>query len=140
MKNLLLPFAALAFLSLPAPAEDEEHTPLGKKMEEATDHYKALRRLAEGDWTGRLETLRKIKKPLLDSLAFEPATLGKIADEKEKALALADYQRLVAASYAALCQLEVAALQEDEDAFQKALAEIKALKKEGHNKHIEDED
>ncbi len=59
-------------------------------------------------------------------------------DGKEKTKAIADYRRLMGLSYAALCELELAYLEEDQAKVDAVMKKVKAGKKEGHKKY-EDE-
>jgi hypothetical protein len=123
-------------LLVPVHADDDE-TPLGEEMDGISSALKGLRR-AEG-WDAKVALAREAQGYCLNSLEYLPKTFEKIADEKEKAKATADYKRLVGLAYAALCQLESAFLAEDEAAVDTAMDAIKGLKKEGHDKYEDDE-
>ena len=118
-------------------ADDDESTPLGENMDKVSSSLKSLRK-AEG-WEAKAEIARKAQEACLGGLKYLPKTFEKITDAKEKAKATADYKRLIGSAYAALCQLESAFLEEDEDAVDEAMSLIKSLKKEGHKKYEDDE-
>ena len=106
-------------------------------MDKVSSSLKSLRK-AEG-WEAKAEIARKAQEACLGGLKYLPKTFEKITDAKEKAKATADYKRLIGLAYAAMCQLESAFLEEDEDAVDEAMSLIKSLKKEGHKKYEDDE-
>lgn len=115
---------------------DDEETPLGEKMDGISSALKGLRR-AEG-WDEKAALVREAQASCLASLEFLPKTFEKIPDEKERAKATAEYKRMMGVAYAALCKLEGAFLAEDQDAVDAAMEEVKAAKKDGHEKFEDD--
>lgn len=122
--------------ALLAPVQADD-TPLAEQMDEISSSLKGLRRAET--WADKVALAQAAQAACLKSLEHLPATFEKITDEKEKAKATADYKRLMGKSFAALCALESAFLEEDEDAVDAAMDAIKALKKEGHEKYEDDE-
>lgn len=133
-------FLSLAVLGalalLPLHAEDET-TPLAEQMDGISSALKSLRK-TEG-WEAKAEVVRKAQEACLASLEHLPSTFEEIKDPKEKAKATADYKRLMTDAHSALCQLEIAFLDEDQDAVDEAMDLIKKIKKEGHQKYEDDE-
>ena len=119
---------------------DEVETPLGEQMEIVSGKLKSLRKLRESEdrWSASAERVREAQKALIKALEFEPALLGEMPDGPEKKKAVADYKRLMGLSLAALCELELAFLNEDAEAAERIAERLKDLKKEGHKKY-EDE-
>lgn len=135
---LVLPvLTAGIFLSQPALADDDD-TPLAKSMSQASKALKALRKLPKDDWAGGAKAARTAADGIRQGMEFTPAMLKDMKDGLEKEKALADYRRLMGLNYAALCELELAYLEQDPAKIEAATKSWKALKKEGHKKY-EDE-
>ena len=75
------------------------------------------------------------------------APLAKLDEETDKlqtrlcrlvGQAIADYRRMMGLSYADLCELELAYLDQDADKVDEVMTKIKAGKKEGHKKYSDD--
>lgn len=114
---------------------DEDETPLAKQMETVSDSLKGLRKAeTTADKVALVQTAQKSSLKALDYL---PMIFKDVKDEKEKAKSTADYKRLVGLSYAALCELELAFLEEDEAKVEEITSKLKDLKKEGHKKYTE---
>lgn len=139
--RLFLPVlaASLAFAS-PAMAHEDDHedTPLGKAMEQSSKALKSLRKMDKSDWAGAAKAARTAADGARKAMEFEPALVKEMADGKEKTKAIADYRRMMGLSYAALCELEIAYLEEDQAKVDAAMKKIKAGKKEGHKKYTDD--
>lgn len=125
-------FSTLMLLAC-APAHADDETPLSKEMDELSSTLKSLRK-AEG-WEAKAEIARKAQEYCLAGLKYLPRQFKEMPEGKEKAKATADYKRLTADAYSAICQLEIAFLNEDEDAVDEALSLIKEVKKSGHKKY-----
>ena len=132
MKFHLTIATCLAALVLPAIADDTE---LGKKMDELNDHYKSIRR--EEDPAKGAVSAREAQKLIAASLDMEPAMLASVkGPAKENALAM--YRQLMGESYVLLCKIEQAYLAKDMDKAAALYAELKELRKQGHDKFIEE--
>lgn len=82
--------------------------------------------------------LRELLK-IMDKTDYNTKFYGSsMADGKDKAKALADYRRMMGLSYASLCELEIAYLEEDAEKVDAAMTKVKAGKKEGHKKYSDD--
>ena len=127
--------AAMAMLASGSLRADE--TPLAEEMDVVSSALKGLRK-ADG-WEAKAELAREAQQGCLNGLKYLPKTFEQMKDAKEKAKATADYERLMGDAYSALCQLESAFLEEDQDAADEAMDLIKSLKKEGHTKYEDDE-
>ncbi|MFK7909300.1 MAG: hypothetical protein AB8F34_01725 [Akkermansiaceae bacterium] len=117
---------------------DDDDTPLAKSMSQASKALKALRKLPKDDWAGGAKAARTAADGIRQGMEFTPAMLKDMKDGLEKEKALADYRRLMGLNYAALCELELAYLEQDPAKIEAATKSWKALKKEGHKKY-EDE-
>ncbi len=137
---LILPvMTAGLFICQPALADDDdEDTPLAKRMKEASAALKALRKLEKDDWAGGVAKSRIAAEGIRKGMEFVPAMIKDMKDGVEKDKALADYRRLMGLNYAALCGLELAYLEKDVAKVEAATKSWKGLKKEGHKKY-EDE-
>ncbi|MCP5536234.1 MAG: hypothetical protein H7A51_08380 [Akkermansiaceae bacterium] len=138
--RLILPVFTLGLImSQPAIADDDKKdTPLGKSMEEASDALKSLRKIDKNDWAAGAEAARKAADGIRKGMEYIPALVKDMKDGKEKTKAIADYRRLLGLSYADLCELELAYLEEDQGKVDAAMKKIKATKKEGHKKYEDD--
>lgn len=129
--------AASVVFSAPIHAEEEE-TPLEKTMEQTSRALKSLRKIDKSDWAAGAEAARKAADGIRQGMAYEPAIAKDITDAKEKAKAIADYRRLMGESYATLCELEMAYLEEDQEKVDAVTKKVKAGRKEGHKKYTDD--
>lgn len=128
--------ASLAFCQ-PTMADDDD-TPLAKTMEQTSDALKSLRKMDPSDWAGAAKAARTAADGCRKGMEFIPALVKEMKDGKDKTKAIADFRRMMGLSYAALCELELAYLDEDQAKVEAAMKKIKAGKKEGHKKY-EDE-
>ena len=71
-------------------------------------------------------------------MSYIPKLVNEMPDSKEKTVAIADFRRIMGMSYAALCELELAYIAEDQVKVDAAMKKVKGTKKEGHKKY-EDE-
>ena len=133
MKVRLILAAALAAFVLPVSADDTE---LGKKMDELNDHYKSIRR--EDDPAKGAVSAREAQKLIAAGLNLTPAMLEKMPDGPAKENALANYRQLMGESYVLLCKIEQAYLAKDMDKAKELYAELKSVRKDGHDKFIEE--
>ena len=133
MKLRLILAAALAAFVLPVSADDTE---LGKKMDELNDHYKSIRR--EEDPAKGAVSAREAQKIIAASLNLDPAMLVKMPDGPAKEKALANYRELMGQSYTLLAKIEQAYLAKDMEKAKALYAELKAIRKDGHDKFIEE--
>jgi len=115
-------------------AEQEE---LGDTMEAIDDSYKGLKS-ATGPEAVKLA--REAQAGALRALAVTPEMAGKMPEGVAKDLALADFRRLLGLVYLKFVELEKAHLEGKPEAAEAILVALKELRKEGHSKHIEEED
>lgn len=131
--------AASFSLSLPVMAEgDEKETPLAEAMEDSAKALKTLRKINKDDWASGAKAARDAADGCRRGMAYIPALVNEMPEGKEKAQAIADYKRLMGVTYVALCELELAYLEEDQTKVEAAMTKIKAGKKEGHRKYEDD--
>ena len=134
MKIRIFAAAALAAFALPVSADDTE---LGKKMDELNDHYKSIRR--EDDPAKGAVSAREAQKLIAASLNLTPDMLSKMPDGPAKENALASYRQLMGEAYVLMCKIEQAYLAKDVDKAKALYEELKGMKKDGHDKFIEEE-
>lgn len=133
MKISLAVVSLVAALVLPVSADDTE---LGKKMDELNDHYKSMRR--EDDPAKGAISAREAQKLIAASLDMTPAMLTEMKDGPAKQNALAIYRQMMGQSYVLLCQIEQAYLAKDMDKAKELYAQLKSVRKDGHDKFIEE--
>ena len=125
----------------PVQADDDEMTPLAKEMDEIAGALKGLRRLKRSPdrWTASAEAIRKVLPNAEKCIPMVPREIEALPDGPEKTKALADSRRYMGMMYVALCELELAFLNEDEDAVEAAIDKCNDIKKESHDKYYKDE-
>lgn len=127
----------MAGTMLPMQAE-EEHTPLGEQMESLNDAFKALNK--ETDPAKGAALARTAQEGILKGVAHVPELItDMIKDPKEKEKAIADFRRLMGEAFVVFCKIETAFLENKLDDVKKLSTDAKALKKQGHDKFMEEE-
>ena len=121
-----------------ADADSDDDTPLTETMKQSSGALKSLRKIDKDDWAGGAEAARSAADGLRKGMEFVPILIKGMPEGKEKAKALADYRRMMGLSYANLCELEIAYLEEDPEKVDAAMTKVKAGKKEGHKKYSDD--
>jgi soluble cytochrome b562 len=115
----------------------EEDTPLGKQMESFNDAYKVFRK--ETDPAKGAAAAREAQQAVIKGLAETPAMLVKMPEGPAKAKAAAEYRKMLGKVFVSLCEVEEAFLAGKIDDVAKIVATLKDMKKEGHDKFIEEE-
>lgn len=124
-------------MSLPLCAEaDKPESPLARQMSEIDDAYKALKK--ESDPEKGAAAARVAQQALASGLAELPEMLKKMPDGPAKAAAAAEYRKLMGQSYVVFCEIEQAFLAGKIDQIEGLIENLKAIKKTGHQKFIED--
>lgn len=137
MKIQWMLFACLMGVSLPLVAEDDEpESPLARQMSELDDAYKALKK--ETDPEKGAASARVAQQALILGLAELPEMLKKMPDGPAKATAAAEYRKLMGQCYVIFCEIEQAFLAGKVDQVMGLIENLKAVKKTGHQKFIED--
>ena len=122
---------------LPLCAEgDKPESPLARQMSEIDDAYKALKK--ETDPEKGAAAARVAQQALALGLAELPQMLKKMPDGPAKAAAAAEYRKLMAQCYVIFCEIEQAFLAGKIDQVEGLIENLKAIKKTGHQKFIED--
>ena len=129
----LLACAAL-LTTAPLPAEE---TPLGKHMELMAKSFKAIGK--ESDPIKGAALCRDAQNATIAGIAELPAMLVKMPDGAEKSKAVAAYRSMMAKVLVGFCQMEEACLSGNLQEVAKLVAEIKTLRKAGHERFMEDE-
>ena len=122
----------------PVHADGDDETPLAKTMEEASDAIKELRKIDTNDWKSGADLARKAADGIRKGMEFIPWLVEQMPEGHEKTKAIADYRRMMGLSYADLCELELAYLDQDAGKVDEVMTKIKAGKKEGHKKYSDD--
>ncbi len=122
----------------PVQADSVDDTPLTKTMEEASEAIKSLRKIDKNDWNSGADLARKAADGIRKGMEFIPWLIEEMPDGLEKTKAIADYRRMMGLSYADLCELELAYLDQDADKVDEVMTRVKAGKKEGHKKYSDD--
>lgn len=131
-----LAITSVMSLGLLAPVHaDEDETPLAEEMDVLSGSLKRLRKAETTE--DKVELVHAALKATLKSIQYSPMIFKDIKDVKEKAIATADYKRLIGLTFAKLCELEMAYLAEDEEKADDIKGELKDLKKDGHEKYTE---
>lgn len=123
-----------ACLLMPVSADE---TPLAKQMDAFDDTYKAFRK--ETDSVKGAVLAREAQDIILKGIAELPAMVSKMPDGTPKAKAAAEYRRMMGQLFVALCEIEEAFLADNTAAVAKIVETLRDMKKEGHNKFMEDE-
>lgn len=113
------------------------NTPLGTQMEAFNDAYKAFRK--ETDSAKGAAHAREAQQALLKGIVEMPEMLAKMPDGLTKQKAAAEYRRMMGRLFVTLCEVEEAFLAGNIDEVAKLVEALKEMKKEGHNKFMEDE-
>lgn len=121
-------------LITPSFADDDE-TPLTEEMDTISGSLKGLRK-AES-FAAKIKLVQEAQEATIKSLAYLPAIFKDIKDPKELAKGTADFKRLIGLTYAALGELELAFIAEDEEKADEVVGKLKDLKKEGHKAYTE---
>lgn len=138
LARFVLPiFIGALAVSAPISAEEEE-TPLTKAMEQTSSALKKLRRIDKSDWDAGAKAARSAAEGIRKGMEFIPAIVKEMPDGKDKDKAIADYRMMMGQSYAAICELELAYLEEDQEKVNAASRKVKGGKKEGHKKYTDD--
>jgi soluble cytochrome b562 len=134
---MLKGFAALVLFA-PLSAMADGDTPLAKQMEALDDAYKGFRR--EKDASKGAAEARNAQQALIRGFAETPTMIARMPDGPDKEKAAAKYRAMMAAVLVKLCEVERKFLDGDADGVEKLVAELKDLRKEGHDKFMEDDE
>jgi len=137
MKIQPILFALLMVLSLPVCAEtDRPESALARQMSELDDAYKALKK--ETDPAKGAAAARMAQQALALGLAELPEMLKKMPNGPEKTAASVEYRKLMGQCYVVFCEIEQAFLAGKIDEIEGLIDNLKAIKKTGHEKFIEE--
>ena len=115
-------------------ANADEDTPLAQEMDKVSSSLKGLRKAET--FADKIKLAQTAQKATLKSLEYLPI-LFKDVQGKDLAKGTADYKRLIGLTYAALCELELAFIAEDDAKADEVVDKLKALKKEGHSEYTD---
>lgn len=129
--------SCLAGLLLAPVTANAEESPLAAQMEIVGGAFKALR--AEQDPAKGAATAREAQDAVLKAAAIQPTTITKLADAAAKAQATAEYRLMLGKLFVTLCEVEQAFLAKDMAKVAALLEDLKAHKKAGHTRFMEEE-
>jgi len=112
----------------------DEDTPLAQEMDKVSSSLKGLRKAET--FADKIKLAQTAQEATLKSLEYLPI-LFKDIQGKDLAKGTADYKRLIGLTYAALCELELAFIAEDDAKADEVVDKLKALKKEGHREYTD---
>lgn len=126
-----------SLLILTATAEDEESTPLGKKMSSLNDTMKLIKR--ENDPSKAAALSREAQDALLGAFHHAPAILSGMPEGPKKQQAIAKYRRMLSETLSILCKMEEALLSGKTELAETLRKSAHDLKLEAHEQFIEQE-
>ena len=106
-------------------------------MSEMNGYYKKMRRTEDGAEGAKLA--REAQKTAIASLEFVPQLTEETKTGADKVKDIAEYRRLVGATFVSFCELELAFLNEDFTLVETIIDDLRDLKKEGHKKFIKED-
>jgi len=134
MKLLLCGFAASLMFVQPTMADD---TPLAEQMEAMNDAYKAMRR--ETDTAKGAALAKEAQDAMVKAITETPELVKAMPDGPDKAKASAEYRKMMGSLISTLASMELAFLDNDLDKVKEIVDTMREMKKEGHDKFMEDE-
>lgn len=137
MKRLLQTIGCVAGLLLAPVAVDAAETPLGTQMETVGSAYKSLR--VEQDPEKGAATAREVQQAILRAAALLPESVSKLEDPAAKAKAGAEFRLMLGRLFVTFCEVEQAFLAKDLAKVATLMESLKAQKKAGHDRFMEEE-
>jgi hypothetical protein len=119
----------------PSMADD---TPLAKQMDVMNDAYKAMRR--ETDPAKGAASARTAQDAMIKSIVELPEMVKGMPEGPEKAKASASYRKMMGNLIATLADMELAFLNNDMVKVKEIVESMRDLKKEGHDKFMEEDE
>ena len=137
-KQLFLIGCAIGLTLFPAKAEDEkDKTPLGKQMEAMSDAYKAMRK--ETDAVKGAALARDAQQAALKAALEIPALIKEMPEGPEKLKSAVEYRKMMGKLFISLCEVEEAFNAGKMDDVAKIVANLKEMKKQGHEKFVKED-
>lgn len=115
-----------------------EDSPLATQMGVVGGAYKAF--VTEKDSAKGAAVARDAQQAVLKAAALLPPSVTKIADPAAQAKAAAEYRLMLGKLFVSFCEVEQAYLAKDLAQVAKLVDALKAQKKAGHTKFMEEED
>ncbi|MFM2199767.1 MAG: hypothetical protein RLZZ505_3199 [Verrucomicrobiota bacterium] len=135
MKLILCSLAATLMFVQPSMADD---TPLAEQMDAMNDAYKAMRR--ETDPAKGAALARTAQDAMVKGIVELPEMVIGMPEGPEKAKASAEYRKMMASLIATLADMELAFLNNDMAKVKEIVESMRDMKKEGHDKFIEEDE
>ena len=135
MKLILCSLAATLMFVQPSMADD---TPLAEQMDAMNDAYKAMRR--ETDPAKGAALARTAQDAMVKGIVELPEMVIGMPDGPEKAKASAEYRKMMGSLITTLADMELAYLNNDMAKVKEIVGSMRDMKKEGHDKFIEDDE
>lgn len=128
---------SLALSSLLVPAQAEEHSALENHMDAVDDAFKGFRR--ETDPVKGAAQAREAQSATLKAIPELPSMVKAMPEGSEKEKASASYRKMMSKLLVVFCEVEEAFLAGNTEEVTKIVAAVREMKKEGHEKFMEDE-
>ncbi len=112
-------------------------SPLAQEMEAVGGAFKALR--GESDPAKGAATARAAQEAVLKAVPLLPATVTKLEDAAAKEKATAEYRLMMGRLFVTFCEIEQAFLAKDLAKVATLMDALKAHKKDGHTRFMEEE-
>lgn len=135
MKLILYGLAATLMFVQPSMADD---TPLAEQMDAMNDAYKAMRR--ETDPAKGAALAREAQDAMVKSIVELPEMVKAMPEGPEKAKASASYRKMMGNLIATLADMELAFLNNDMAKVKEIVESMRDLKKEGHDKFMDEDE
>ena len=135
MKLILYGLAATLMFVQPSMADD---TPLAEQMDAMNDAYKAMRR--ETDPAKGAALAREAQDAMVKGIVELPEMVKGMPEGPEKAKASASYRKMMGNLIATLADMELAFLNNDMAKVKEIVESMRDLKKEGHDKFMDEDE
>lgn len=135
MKLILFSLAATLVFVQPSMADD---TPLAKQMEAMNDAYKAMRR--ETDPAKGAALAREAQDAMVKGIVELPEMVKGMPEGPDKAKASAEYRKMMGNLIATLADMELAFLNNDMAKVKEIVESMRDIKKQGHDKFMEEDE
>jgi hypothetical protein len=129
-------FMTFALGSLLVPTHAAPHSELETQMEAVDDAFKGFRR--ESDPVKGAEQARAAQTATLKAIPELPAMVKAMPAGSEKDKASASYRKMMAKLLVVFCEVEEAFLAGNTEEVAKIVAAVREMKKEGHDKFMDD--
>lgn len=137
-RSLLAAVPALALVSPAALATQDGPSKLAEAMGNLNRGLRKLRKATESEESlaAAVETVCSLQQAVLDAKGEVPPLAAAEEDATKKAAMILDFRKQLQGVIVHLFDAENAALSGDKEGFKKAMGELNAAKKKGHDAHM----